>query len=156
MRLAIVTVCLAAWLTGCADNGDRYPGAIRTEATTPAWVGGTSLYERRADVGALIRQFYPTGPSGLDAQVANVDMDTAHSATQMAVRNSVAGAVIDASTRNCDVYLESLRGDQVANRTFSDLLAAGFGIAGGLASPVQSAKILSSFGRFFHGGGSVH
>jgi hypothetical protein len=163
MRVAVVVLWLAAWLAGCADSGDPEPGRIRTEAATPAGYGTIappnklglrSLYERRVDIIALVAPYYPSsskgavsGESDFDTWMATVDKDP-DTARQMKVRNTVAQAIVDASTRNCDAYLNSLRGDQVANRTFSDILATGFGIAGGLTNPVQNAKILSSLGGF--------
>jgi hypothetical protein len=163
MRVAIVVLCLTAMLTGCADSGDPQPGRVRSEAATPAGYGTLvppnklglrSLYERRVDIIALISPYYPmgvrapvTGESDFDWWMATVDKDL-DTERQLKVRNTVAQAIVDASTRNCDAYLNSLRGDQVANRTLSDILATGFGIAGGLTDPVRNAKILSSLGGF--------
>jgi hypothetical protein len=64
------------------------------------------------------------------------------------IRNSATSQLVSASVANCNVYLQGLRGGQVSTRTFFDILTAGLGLAGGIATPERSAKLLSSLGAF--------
>lgn len=70
------------------------------------------------------------------------------------VRNAVVGQLLRASTDNCNVYLKSLRGSQVASRTGFDLLTGGLSTAGGIAAPERTARLLSALSAFTNGAGA--
>lgn len=60
-----------------------------------------------------------------------------------AERNRVTGALLLASDRNCDLYLENLRGYQSAWRTAFSLAGVGLGAAGAIVTGADTARLLS-------------
>lgn len=58
-------------------------------------------------------------------------------------RNRVAGALLLASDRNCDVYLENLRGAQSFWRTAFGLAGVGLGAAGAIVTEADTTRLLS-------------
>ncbi len=155
-RIIAAALC-ALLLGGCVSAGGelaRQTG-IRSEPTTPSTAGGTVLREHRVD----LIQVLATALDEEDAPLFARTSANAHLShlilkldllddrrKQQVIRNSVVGQLMDASVKNCSVYLQSLRGGQVAARTTFDILASGLGLAGGIATPERSAKLLSSLG----------
>lgn len=60
-----------------------------------------------------------------------------------AARNAVVGALMLASERNCDIYLENLRGAQTAWRTGAGLTSLALSTAGSIVTDSASARLLS-------------
>jgi hypothetical protein len=58
-------------------------------------------------------------------------------------RNSIAGALLLASDRNCDVYLENLRTLQSTWRTSFSLASVGLGAAGAIVTGADTSRLLS-------------
>ncbi|PVM84985.1 hypothetical protein DDF62_20845 [Caulobacter radicis] len=83
------------------------------------------------------------GDAELDRLIVAID-----STGDKSIRNTVLAQLVAASTTNCSIYLQSLRGGQVTARLTSDIAATAFGLAGGLAEPVRSARILSNLSAF--------
>ena len=154
-RIIAATLC-ALLLGGCVSAGGelaRQTG-IRAEPTTPSTAGATVLREHRVDLIQVLetalgdtQPAYPGGSANahLSHLILKVDL-LDDRRQQQKIRNSVVGQLVDASVKNCSVYLQSLRGGQVAARTTFDILASGLGLAGGIATPERSAKLLSSLG----------
>ena len=86
---------------------------------------------------SLVALLSPNAPvETLEAALAGFGKDT-HD------RNRVAGALLLASDRNCDVYLENLRGFQSAWRTAFGLASVGLGAAGAIVTGADTARLLS-------------
>lgn len=58
-------------------------------------------------------------------------------------RNAVVGALLMASERNCDLYMENLRGSQAGWRTGFSLAGVALGTAGSIVTDSASARLLS-------------
>lgn len=58
-------------------------------------------------------------------------------------RNAVVGALLMASERNCDLYMENLRGAQAGWRTSFSLASVALGTAGSIVTDSASARLLS-------------
>lgn len=58
-------------------------------------------------------------------------------------RNAVVGALLMASERNCDIYMENLRGYQSTWRTGFSLASVALGAAGSIVTDSASARLLS-------------
>ncbi|KRA58447.1 hypothetical protein ASD79_14135 [Caulobacter sp. Root655] len=59
-------------------------------------------------------------------------------------RNAVVGALLAASERNCDIYVENLRGNQATWRTTFSLSTVVLGAAGSIVTDADSARTLSA------------
>lgn len=118
---------------GVAIRFQGYRGS-RDESTYPPLSTGA------ADTRRIVWISGRSDAEVLDQLVASVD----ETSNPVAVRNDVAAALIDASVRNCNVYLQSLRGGQVGARLATDLFSATFAGASSLIQPESTAQILAA------------
>jgi len=63
-----------------------------------------------------------------------------------AARNAIVGAVMMASDKNCDVYLEYFHGNQIAIRSISSVASAVLVGAAPVTQPERSSKLLAALG----------
>lgn len=155
MRHILLGGLLAAALGGCASHRTPNDGWPRMEAITPSMVGGTPLREYQVDVVALMRQAICESadkPAGC-AVAADAGTPYGEYAAYLtlgdevgseAVRNTVVSQVVAASVHNCHIYLQSLRGGQVAARTGTDLVTSTMSVAGAALEPLSTSRALSS------------
>lgn len=61
-------------------------------------------------------------------------------------RNAIVGAVLLASDKNCDVYLEYLHGNQIAIKGFASVAATILGGAASVTTPERSSHLLAAIG----------
>jgi len=74
---------------------------------------------------------------------SSLEVAFAHFPRDAARRDAVVGALLMASERNCDIYMENLRGAQSAWRTGSSLTSLALGTAGSIVTDSASARLLS-------------
>lgn len=82
--------------------------------------------------------------TSLDLLIAGVD----RAPDARAIRNDVMTSWMAASTANCVVYVQSLRGGQVGARLATDFLSGGLAAASSLATPEGSARLLAALSAF--------
>ncbi|MBO9547068.1 hypothetical protein [Caulobacter sp.] len=111
------------------DAGQQEPAKIKLDAAQKAV---RTAEKRLSQAQNALEQ------ASLEQLIMEVDLRR-----DKTIRNSVLSQLIAASTANCSIYLQGLRGGQVTARLSSDLAATTFGIAGSLTEPVRSAKILA-------------
>lgn len=138
-----------------------FGSAMGSPKTTPP-VGRTPQNWNNADVitldlpGLIERYAGRDGTSG-SLEQALVAFDRSDSTTRGERRNSVVAAVFMASDKNCDVYLEYLHGNQITIKASSSIAATLFSGAGAIATPANSARILSALGSASTGvGGNLN
>lgn len=166
----MIAFAVSLSLAGCATGAINRPGRLPTEAAAAAkGPDGTPLRQRQIDLAAILRSelrqagvtissdqapsgavddntlYIGSGPTSLDLLIAATDRAGANS---RAVRNDVITSWMSASTANCAVYVQSLRGGQVGSRLVTDFLAGGFAAASSLATPEGSARILAALSAF--------
>ncbi|MDO8379536.1 hypothetical protein [Phenylobacterium sp.] len=95
------------------------------------------------------------GTRSLEAALA--DFDALPLASRPERRNAIVGAVLMASDKNCDVYLEYFHGNQIAIKAFSSVSATLFSGAAAIASPASSSRVLAALGSAATGvGGNLN
>lgn len=174
MRNKLVAILLASGLAGCGSlikDRSQVPmtpvGGFGTTMGSPKSLSPRNSGARwnNADVVTLdLPQLigrYSTPPvnaqSTLEAALADFDRGADSPDSRGARRNAIVGAVIMASDKNCDVYLEYLHGNQIAIRGLSSVAATVLSGAGAIATPTHSAQLLSALGAASTGiGGNLN
>ncbi len=142
MAIAGAMLCLAACST--FDRQVHPGGAPRTFAAAPYLHTGrwdVIQYDLATLLGAT-----PSGDPGQTAQGAELAFarfEALDSASAEARRNEVVGALLLASDRNCDIYMENLRGAQASWRTGLSVSNVLLGAAGPMFSDGGTAGVLS-------------
>jgi uncharacterized protein YceK len=160
MRSVIVAGLCSVLLGGCGTlvkDRSQVPvspvGGFGTAMGSPKTIGPNGPNDtawRNADVitldlPLLIGRYAGTQPHVIE--VAFADFDAAGTADQRAERrNAIVGAVIMASDKNCDVYLEYLHGNQIAIKGISSAAATIFSGAAAITTPARSSSLLAALG----------
>jgi len=119
---------------------------------------------RNADVVVLdlpvLISGYTEGAAGpshtIEEALAKFDTggDPADRATR---RNAIVGAVLMASDKNCDVYLEYFHGNQIAIKSISSVSSTILSGAAAVTTPASSSRILAALGSAATGvGGNLN
>ena len=141
MLRTIPIIALALSLGACATFDRRVDdrAAPRTFAAAPY------LHEGRSDVIQYDLGVLLGVSTGLDSPSKTAAAMTAfrHGADPEARRNEVVGALLLASDRNCDIYMENLRGAQAAWRTGFSVTDVLVGAAGSMFDDAATAGALS-------------
>ena len=159
MRALFCAVCAIA-VSGCGtiikDRGlePRSPiGGFGQRVGSPAPKNGeTSPADTiTIDLVKLIGKYSPGAPpeppGEIEAAIAGFDTSSNVTDTQRAVyRNEVVGAVLAASEKNCEVYIEYLHGNQVTIRAISSVLATACSGAASVTTPISNSKVLAALG----------
>lgn len=152
----LASMSMAACSTGAINGRWPYP----VEPAAASGLGEEPLREHQVDLPALLE-------SELEAQGVRVNTDGSSRAQfdQLVamvdqakrpedIRRDVAAAWINASTANCNVYLQALRSGQVSSRLMTDFFSGAFATAASLATPPASADILAGLSAFSTAQGS--
>lgn len=167
----LIAVGCAACLAGCANGNINTVWPFLTEPGAAARVGASPLREHQVDLRALLvsefasRQFTVATSGAGRANVIVVSGDDQTTLDQLIaavdqvprreqLRNDVAGALIAASTANCNIYLQAVRSGQVSSRLASDFFAGAFATASSIATPARSADILAGLSALSTAAGS--
>lgn len=152
MRVSVVLGVAAAMVTSACATGSinsRWPFPSEA-AAAGAVTTGAPLRQMQVDLNMLLERALLPDPI---AHLSTLDDEAKFSALLEAVdrssrrekiRDTVVTQLIAASTANCSVYVQAMRGGQVTSRLSTDLLATGFGLAGSLTSPIENARFFSS------------
>ena len=93
---------------------------------------------------------------GIEDAIARFDQQAATPDRRVESRNEIVGAILMASEKNCEIYVEYLHGNQVAIRAFSSVFATVFSGAAAVVTPVSTARVLAALGSASSGvGGNI-
>jgi len=84
-------------------------------------------------------------PPSLEDALAGFDSHGT-AAERAEARNAIVGAVLLASDKNCDVYLEYLHGNQIAIKGITSVAATVLGGAASVTTPERSSHLLAAIG----------
>lgn len=114
------------------------------------------------DLPNLILKHVPGSATGdpalpLESALATFEASTLTDTERSAKRNAIIGAVLMASDKNCDVYLEYLHGNQILLKGMSSVISTLASGAGAITTPARSASTLSAIGSAATGvGGNLN
>ena len=134
--LVLTAVGLAASLTSGCSKLFRGPG---THAASPMMHQGPV----KLDLAVMLDPSIPAVAWDAEPEPGRLERALATFDGGMDRRNSIAGALLLASDRNCDVYLENLRGFQSTWRTSFSLASVGLGAAGAIVTGADTSRLLS-------------
>lgn len=141
MMRSLLMTALALSLGACTTFDRRVvdTAAPRTFAAAPY------LHEGRSDVIQYDLGVLLGASRGLDSpsQIAAAMLEFRRGGDPEARRNEVVGALLLASDRNCDIYMENLRGAQAAWRTGFSVTDILVGAAGSMFDDAGTAGALS-------------
>lgn len=121
-QIAVLAAALA--VAGCQTRGPLTYAASPTTVDAPVQLD-------------LLRLLDPSGQQqSLEAALAQFPRDPHR-------RDAVAGALYMASVRNCDLYMENLRGSQTVWRSGFSLSSLALGTAGSIVTDSASARLFS-------------
>ena len=171
MRHILISVMSASLLGGCGTlikDRSQVPlspvggfGTTMGTPTTKSPRGASDATWQNADVVTLdlpgLIGRYSGKADTRSLEVALSDFDVLPAASRAERRNAIVGAVLMASDKNCDVYLEYFHGNQIAIKAISSISATLFSGAAAIATPASSSRVLAALGSAATGvGGNLN
>ena len=162
----LLLVLIAAGCSGCGTiikdrslEPQSPVGGFGAASGSPSPKGGVSPADVvTLDLPRLIGSYTPNTapPAGIEDAISRFDQQVGSPDRRAEYRNEIVGAILMASEKNCEVYVEYLHGNQVAIRALSSVFATVFSGAAAVVTPVSSARILSALGSASSGvGGNI-
>lgn len=155
--LAIKTLAASAVFglltAGCVtlDDPNRPRGPMTYAAPVEEpWAQDARRQVVRFNLGTML------GVQGNETiETALLNFETRYRPDAKSRRNTIIGSLLWASDRNCDIYMENLRGTQSLWRTGTDLLSLGLGTVGGVLTDEGSTRWFNGLATGADGLGSA-
>jgi hypothetical protein len=157
MRIPMTAAACLLLTTGCADGGINKDQPWMVEPGAAARTSQGPLRERQIDLPIILhtalKKQQPEALKSLTVEEAKeTDLDKLILLVDISgdklIRNSTIAQLMAASTTNCGIYLNNLRGGQVSNRLIADLASSSFSIAASLIEPIETARVFSGIAAF--------